>query len=132
MIGSDFDQSGAGNGYFAKKEAAIDLVEGKPMWWYNAASCDSPKSSTVSSRIFLTKKYGITSVRSYGGCVRKGGKTGHLGFDHMGRPHYGFGRSNEPNYSSYIKTKCKIEFGFGSGKKFDIIIEPESGYAYIQ
>jgi len=132
MIGSDFDQSGAGNGYFAKKEAAIDLVEGKPMWWYNAARCDSPKSSEVSSRIFLTKKYGITSVKSDGGCVKNGGKTGHLGFDHMGRPHYGFGLSSEPDYSSYIKTACQMRFGFSSGKSFTITVEPESGYAHIQ
>ena len=132
MIGSDYDKSGAGNGYFEIDEAAIDPVEGKPMWWYNAARCDSQESDAVSSRIFLTKRYGITSIESHGGCQKNEGKTGHLGFDHMGRPHYGFGMSREPDYSSYIKTPCSMKFGFDSGKSFTIIVEPESGYAHIQ
>jgi len=132
MIGSDDDNSGAGNGYFEMSEAAIDPVEGKPMWWYNAARCDSPTSNRVSSRIFLTKRYGITDIQTSGGCVANDGKTGHLGFDHMGRPHYGFGLSKEPNYHSYIKTPCIIRFGFDNGESFSIVVEPESGYAHIQ
>lgn len=129
MIGSDFDTSGAGNSYFAKSEAAMDLTEGKPLWWYNAGECGD---SRVSSRIFITKKYGITDVKSYGGCSTKTSKMGHLGFDYMGRPHYGFGLSKEPNNSSYIKTPCRFEFTFENQKKFSIVIEPESGYAHIE
>lgn len=132
MIGSDFDKSGAINGYFSKHEAALDTVDGKPMWWYNAKECNNGGDKSVSSRIFLTHKYDIIDISSHGGCSSKYSKMGHLGFDHLGRPHYGFGVSMQPDNSSYIKSDCKFQFTFRNGKEFTIVVQPESGYAYLQ
>jgi len=132
MIGSDFDKSGASNGYFSKQEAAIDLVEGKPMWWRNIDDCDDGGDESVSSRIFITNRYDIVDVSSHGGCSSKYSKMGHLGFDHLGRPHYGFGLSTEPDSNSYIQSTCSMVFVFRNGKYFTIAVEPESGYAHLE
>ncbi len=123
MIGSDSDKTGSNWANFTQSEAATDPANGKPM--FNT-------SATSSDRMFITAKYGITTVASSGGC--NGGANGvggiHLGFDNLGRPHYGFSLSSQPNYASYMSATCTLTFTMADGT-FAIDIEPETGYASI-
>ena len=128
MIGSDTNKGDANNAFFAKTEAAIDPANGKAMFG-NAKFCKTDGDPTVSDRIFITKKYGINSVRFLGGCTQNGGN--HLGFDNLGRPHYGFSLSNSPNYASYMTARCTMTFTLTNNDSFSINIEPETGYAFI-
>jgi len=121
-MGTDMDYEGDTD----KEEAALDPSNGKPMFWMNTSACKGGGDSTVSSNIFLTKKFGISSVVGTGGC---GGK--HIGFDHLGRPHVNFTASTTPDSASYMKTACNFKFTLSNGDAFDISIQPESGYAHI-
>lgn len=122
-IGSDKDYEGDTD----KSEAALDPANGLPMFWQNTAACENGGDNTVSDRIFLTKKYGVTSVSSSGGCA--GLK--HIGFDHLGRPHVSFTATTSPKYASYMKTACVFTFNVSGASSFSISIEPETGFAQI-
>jgi type II secretory pathway pseudopilin PulG len=127
MIGSDSDMNG--NGHFEKSEAAIDAATGLPYYWLSADNCDKGGDGTVSSDIFLSKKYGINSITFSGGCAN----AQYIGFDRLGRPHINFGNSTTPDYSTYMKSDCKITFSFEdtSIQPFTITIAKETGYAYL-
>jgi len=122
-IGSDKDYQGDTD----KDEAAIDPVNGLPMFWKNTDKCEDGGDSTVSDTIFLTRKFGVKSVSSTGGCK----DLKHIGFDHLGRPHVSFSGSNAPDYSSYMNTACTFTFKMSDDTTFAVTIEPETGYAYI-
>ncbi|RUM72174.1 MAG: type II secretion system protein [Sulfurovum sp.] len=132
MIGSDTNKSNSTNAFFARTEAAIDPVNNKPMFG-DLGLCNSDGDSTVSDRMFITKKFGIKAVSFNGGCNRSvngsGGK--HLGFDHLGRPHHGFSKSPAPNYASYMTQACVMTFTLSDNSIFQINIAPETGYAHI-
>ncbi len=121
-IGSDDDMDSTST--FEESEAAIDPANGKPMYMANNANCDN---TTVSSNIFIGKKYGVTVNTGTGGCA--GYRS--VGFDHLGRPHVGFSNSTKPNYSSYISSACTLNFTLSDGETFSISIQPETGYASI-
>lgn len=128
MIGSD---SNTDNGsFFDKNESAIDPTSGKPMFWSNGTDCSNGGDNTVSPQIFLSKKFGINNFTFSGGCAG----VQYIGFDNLGRPHVGFGNSTTPDYSSYMHSgNCSIKFDFvdTSINSFTIIIERETGYAYM-
>jgi len=126
-IGSDDNMDG--NGEFSKDEAAIDGATGLPYFWSAGTNCDGGGDGTVSSSIFITKKYGINSISFSGGCAN----TKHIGFDHLGRPHINFGGSNSPDQASYMSSDCKITFTFEDNtiNPFTITIAKETGYAYV-
>jgi len=109
-------------------ESAIDSSNGKPMFWSNTSSC-APGSdlSASSENIFITKKFGITTVTGGGDCAG----VQHIGFDHLGRPHVSFSASGTPDYSSYIDATCTFTFTLSDNDTFTINIEPETGYSYI-
>ena len=121
-IGTDVDYEGDTD----RIEAAIDPVNGKPMFWLNTASCADGGDNTVSNRIFITKKYGITAISGSGGCAN----LQHIGFDYLGRPHVSFSNSGTPDYSSYMSTACTFTFTLADDT-FDITIEAETGHAFI-
>ncbi|WP_294957173.1 type II secretion system protein [Sulfurovum sp.] len=129
MVGSDDDMTGSTNAYFTQNEAALDPTTGKPMFWTNGVDCSNGGDSTVSASIFISKKYGINSIGTSGGCGNL-----YLGFDHLGRP-YGdkFPNSGTPDYNGTITGDCNITFGFSDSSitDFSIIIKKETGYAYI-
>jgi prepilin-type N-terminal cleavage/methylation domain-containing protein len=128
--GAMFITIGADKNYGAgidKNESAIDPANGKPMFWQNTSSCSNGGNDTVSENIFITKKFGVESIATTGGCVG----VQHIGFDHLGRPHVKFSRSDSPNYSSYMPSLCDMTFGMKTGDSFTIRILPETGYAYI-
>ena len=122
-IGSDMDRRGDTN----RVEAAIDPVNGKPMFWKNTDSCANGGDGTVSERIFLSKKFTVTSISGAGGC----NGVQHIGFDNSGRPHVSFSNSDQPNYASIITRRCTFNFTLSDGDDFAIHIEPETGYAFI-
>ncbi len=128
MIGSDDNMNG--NGYFEKSEAAINGATGLPYFWSTMDSCNNGSDGTVSSDIFISKKYGINSITFKGGCAN----TQHIGFDRLGRPHINFEDNMSPNYSSYMNTNCRITFGFEDTAldPFTITIVKETGYAYLK
>ncbi len=122
-VGTDMNYGGDTN----IEEAATDPSNGKPMFWTNTASCaPGVDLSSASENIFITKKFGVTSVSESGGCTGK-----HIGFDHLGRPQVGFSGSNTPDYSSYMSNACTFTFTMSDGDTFAITIQPETGYSYI-
>jgi prepilin-type N-terminal cleavage/methylation domain-containing protein len=125
-IGSDNNMGGGGQ--FSKAESAIDGATGLPYFWPAGTDCSKGGDGTVSSNIFISKKYGINSVTFSGGCA--GAK--YVGFDNLGRPHVHFGGSSSPDNSSYMSSDCKITFSFkdSSINPFTVTITKETGYAY--
>ncbi len=123
QIGTDMDLQGNTD----RDEAAIDPANGKPMFWINTNNCRNGGDSSVSDRIFLTKRYGVISVAASGGCSG----VQHIGFDHLGRPHVSFSASDTPDYASYMDSACTFTFTLSDGDTFAIDILPESGYASI-
>lgn len=122
-IGSDDNMSGSG--LFEKREAAIDPINGRPIYMANNdANCDA--DTTVSSEIFLSKRFGLTAIDT-SNC----NNLAHIGFDHLGRPHQGFGASASADYGDYMDTNCTFHFTMSSGDTFDITIAQETGYAFI-
>jgi Tfp pilus assembly protein FimT len=129
LIGSDDTMTGSQNALVTRNETAIDPSNGLPMFGTNG------DDGTVSPRIFIEKKYGITSVNSLGGC--SGAK--HLGFDYLGRPyHTQFIGSSSADYSGYMASDCTFTFamstdadGNGVLDTFSIQINTETGYAFI-
>ena len=120
-ITSDMNYNGSTN----QAESATDPANGKPMFLDSSTSCKTGGGTTISDRIFITKKYGITAVNGTGGC------DDHIGFDHLGRPHVGFLGSGTPNNSSYMSTACTFTFTMSDTDTFAITIEPETGHAFI-
>ncbi len=130
MIGTDDDMESASNAFFDKEEAAIDPSNGKPMFWTNGTDCSDGGDGNVSERIFVTRRYGINSIGASGGC---GTGMGHIGFDQLGRPHYGFSTSTSPDYSTIMTSDCNLTFNFvdTSIDPLIITIKKETGFAYI-
>ncbi|HEO98361.1 MAG: type II secretion system protein [Campylobacterales bacterium] len=133
MIGSDDDRTGSTNGFFAESEAAIDPVTGKPIFWRNADPCQGGGNGTVSEDIFLTHRFGITSVAN--SCDNDANDdAAHIGFDHLGRPFHGsaFTNANAVDYAGYAPNRCTFTFTLSDGNTFQIHVEPETGHAYIE
>ena len=122
-IGSDDDMDSAGT--FDKDESAIDPISGLPIYLANNdLNCDD--DLTVSSEIFLSKRFGVTAIDTTG-C----NDVAHIGFDHLGRPHQSFGGSTKPDYGSYLNARCTFTFTMTNADTFSIHIEPETGHAFI-
>ncbi|MDQ7047951.1 MAG: type II secretion system protein [Sulfurovum sp.] len=123
-VGADHNMDSGST--FEKPEAATDPMNGKPMYMNNGGDCSA---TDFSPNILIGKKYGLTSITGTGGCADRQ----YIGFDYLGRPQQVFSTSSEPNYSSYMSTNCTFTFSSDSGSfdDFAIIIEKETGYAYI-
>jgi len=127
-IGSDDDMTGSSNARVNHTEAAIDPANGKLIWAKDGSSCSGTLSLTeLSPNLFIEKKYGIKSIVPSGGCSNK-----YIGFDHLGRPYASaFTNSSKPNNAGRITSPCRFTFTLSDDDTFAIIIEPETGYAYI-
>lgn len=137
-IGTDKDYNKGIN----RSETAIDPSNGKFTFWDTRKSC--PKNSTdalnaqVSPNIFLTQRYGISSVNFSKCQIEKDGlsksKASHIGFDNFGRPIKTYTWSTSPNYYGHVVGDCSITFNFNDNtiNPFTIIVKAESGYAYLQ
>lgn len=121
-IGNDDDMDSTTT--FEQSEAALDPINGKPMYVANNGNCNA---ANVSDNILIGRKYGVTVNNGLGGCA--GLK--HIGFDHLGRPHVSFSGSTTPDFSSYMSRTCFMNFQLSDGTTFQISIQPETGYASI-
>jgi len=90
----------------------------------NNNTCEG--DTTVSKNIFLSKRFGITAINTTN-C----NNIAHIGFDHLGRPHQGYGASSQPNFASYLAAVCTFTFTMSDSSTFSIQIQPETGYAQI-
>ncbi|HIP85432.1 MAG TPA: type II secretion system protein [Pyrodictium sp.] len=114
-----------GNRNIDIKEVAIDPANGLRMNNTNSATGIGLKDSPS---VFISEHYGIEDIKLTGGCS----ENQHIGFDHLGRPHVNiYDASND--YRSYMSSDCKMTFKFSDSsiKEFKIIIEQETGHAYI-
>ncbi len=134
-IGSDKDYGGS----LGNNEMAIDASNGKKILTRSFNPCLGLSSvpNDVSSRTFISK-LGIASV-DFTNCNPTTGASGtnndrYIGFDNLGRPHKGHLASTTPDYSTIMNGACTLKFVFVAGSgiaDIDIVIEPESGHAYI-
>lgn len=119
-IGSDDDMDSGG--IFEQEEAAFDPLNGKRMFATNA-TCGN---ADINENILLGKRFGVSLQGTTGGC-----QVQHIGFDHLGRPHTGFGESSVADYASYMKVPCTMTFQMSDGETFAVTIEPETGHVSI-
>jgi len=126
-VGSDTSLGGNGVNGIGKREAAIDPVDGK---YLRTASC-SENALDESPSVLITKKYGIlnSGVTTSGGCTSRG-----IAFDYLGRPHTN-ATYDTPDFSNIMTSDCHLNFVMSNNNEavdnFTIIIEKETGYAYI-
>jgi prepilin-type N-terminal cleavage/methylation domain-containing protein len=138
-VGSDKDMEGN----IDLGEAALDPANSHWMMGKNGQDCESDLSSqvftsgtTASKNIFLTKLYGISEGKMlFSSSCRTvpTGKTGHIAFDYLGRPHSGITGLTVPNYSKLLTTDCNITLSFEDANTPNVIItiEKETGRAFI-
>ena len=128
-IGSDENMNDANNGRVDFDESAIDPANGKHVWAHDGATCNGSHAlADISPNVFITKKYGIDTVTPSGGCTNS-----YIGFDHLGRPHVGFGDADlNSGYNTPMATDCTYTFTFEDGSTpLKITIAAETGFAQI-
>jgi prepilin-type N-terminal cleavage/methylation domain-containing protein len=125
-VGTDTNYGGV----IDDEEAATDPANGKKMIW-SGADCSDGGDDDTSDRIFISHKYGITSIDFNGSGTNNCANDQYIGFDHLGRPHQGFAGSTQPNYASYLDGDCTITFTMSDGDTFAITIQSETGHAFI-
>lgn len=114
-------------------EAAIDPVNGKLMY-----TADNTRGDDESPVIFLSHDYGINNV-DFTGCAGQIGATGttdntvrHIAFDYLGRLHKSvFGATNDLGTLMHANCTIKFEFLDDSIEDLFIIVQQDTGYAYI-
>jgi len=127
-IGSDLDLSGGSD--ISKKESAIDPINGK----YLYATCLSNSiASDVSEDIFIGQKFGVTNVKLKGCSTISGSTANQIAFDYLGRPHRGVaGYDSLSNFDRIVRSDCNLTVTLSDSTTFSIIIESETGHAYIE
>jgi len=118
------------NANLDKNESAIDPVNRKRMYGGNTII-----DSDESPRVFITDKFGIKDVNFASTAIGATGNVNananrHIGFDYMGRPHRAiFGATND--YHTVMQQDLNITFTMSDDQKFSIIVEEQTGHAYI-
>jgi len=116
VVGSDRDLSSS----IEKKEATIDPTDGKYLWNDDGVDTD------MSSKILVEKKFGIYDIALSAGCSGSSS----VAFDYLGRPHIKTTTSSN-NFSNIMKTDCNLTFTMSDNDTFTIIVESETGNAFI-
>ena len=140
QVKSDSNLKGGAN---HQAEAAVDPETGKYIFLPTSYCTNRSKGNNNSPNVALTEKFGVKSVIRTGGCSAGQNlnppKRGYIAFDYLGRPHHGLTGYSLPNFKNIMHNDCNITFtmstdqdGDGSDDTFSIIIEEETGYAYIQ
>jgi len=131
VVYSDTNKLGSPN----RSEAAIDSYNQKYLY---AAQGGTTGYCTIgevneddSSRVLITKKFGIVSIDRAGGCTA----AKHIAFDELGRPHNNIDGSTSPNFASLMQTDCNLTFNFDNGlidntDSFTLTIEALTGRVY--
>jgi len=109
---------------FNKNESAINPMDGKYLYTMN--KCDDLQNDE-SPTILISKKFGINRIGKYGGC----NKVQHIAFDYLGRPHHQIASYGSADFSKIMTNNCRLKFEMSTGDSFTIIIEAETGHAFI-
>jgi type II secretory pathway pseudopilin PulG len=127
-VGSDLDLSGGSD--ISKGESAIDPINGK----YLYATCfSSSLASDVSRDILIGQKFGVTNLKLNGCSSIAGSTANQIAFDYLGRPHRGIaGYDAFSSFDRIIRTDCNLTITLSDSTTFSIIIEKETGHAYIE
>jgi prepilin-type N-terminal cleavage/methylation domain-containing protein len=124
-IGSDMD----GGGNIDRIESAIDPLNRKRMF-----GIDNIINPDESPRVFITTKFGVQNITFNNTPIGAAGNSNvqHLAFDYMGRPHRGIlaGRGNN-DYRTVMQDDLNITFTMSDNQTFSIIVEDQTGHAYI-
>ena len=115
--------------HITKEETAVDPSNGKNLYAYNDCKT-AKKDSQVSPNVFLDN-FGINRVQ-FLGCSGVGSNSKYIGFDKFGRVYRNFNSSNTPDYRTYRTSDCKIKFSFETGGNFQVRVDRETGFAYIE
>ena len=112
------------NNNLDEDEAAIDPSNGRLM--HNTAA-------NASKDIFLTAKYGIDTIEFNDCAGQSASEANHIAFDNLGRLHRGVTQGATQNHATYVNNEnCEITFNSPNfSSEFKIIIQQETGYAYI-
>jgi type II secretory pathway pseudopilin PulG len=125
-------------GKLSKTDTAIDPINGKYMF----ATCNSSMiGNDISESIFIGKHFGVKKLEMKK-CTTPQYTGQNFGFDYMGRLHVGIsGYDGTDNFSKLATRDCELRVTMGtdinndgavdSNDNFKIIIEPETGHAYI-
>ena len=136
---------GSGNrntnqGKLKKEDTAIDPTNGKYMF----ATCNENMiGNDVSQQIFVGKHFGVEKMEMKK-CTSPQYTGQNFGFDYLGRPHVGIsGYKGANGYFNKLATRdCELIVTMGTDINYDgeindddnfkIIIESETGHAYIE
>ena len=116
------------NGTVEKTECAVDPANGKYMY-HNSLNPTQPDESP---NVAIDHLYGVNNIANTGGCLA----AQHIAFDNLGRPHNGLATTSSGakagnDYATYMSSDCNITFTLDEGDPFSIIIEKETGFAYV-
>jgi len=122
------------SGDLTKPTSAINPVNGK----YLFGSCtETSNIPDVSPDVFVGKHFGVKEMKLTGcygtGLATERGK--HFGFDYLGRVHVKVGsydNSSTSMFSELATKDCNLTVTMSDDEKFSIIIENETGHAYIE
>ncbi|MCH9741470.1 MAG: type II secretion system GspH family protein [Epsilonproteobacteria bacterium] len=123
-VGSDTSLGSGVNG-IGDTESAINPIDGKYIFSEDCENLDTDETPSV----LLTKKFGIknSGVTTTGGCDRN-----QILFDYLGRPHFRNTTYTSPDFSNIMTEDCNLTFTLEDSSSFSIIIEDETGHAYIE
>lgn len=126
-IGSDTDLSGGIN----KEESALDPINGKYIWADGACDSFEDLETDESRDVYLFGRFGVEHIdhsTTAGSCTSQ-----NIAFDFFGRPHTGIKdyKNNDSNFQNLMTTDCTLTFEMSDETEFQIIIENETGHAYI-
>jgi len=127
-VSSNTGLENGGVSSLGRLESAINPVDGKYLWASNCTNLNNDESPVV----LISKKFGIDTIASTPSCKDGTSTSTSIAFDYLGRPHFGSNYNNTPDFRKIMTNDCNITFTMSDGDTFNIIIENETGYSYIE
>jgi len=117
------------NGELTKLRSAVDPINGK----YLFGSCtESSNTSDVSKDVFAGKHFGVKEFQLKK-CTTPQYTGQNFGFDYLGRLHVGIDTYDGTADFNRVATRdCNLTVTMSDNDTFSIIIENETGHAYIE
>jgi len=117
------------NGELSKLRSAVDPINGK----YLFATCTASNiGNDVSEDIFIGKHFGVKNLQLKK-CTTPQYTGQNFGFDYLGRLHVGIDTyGGTADFNRLATRDCNLTVTMSDNTKFSIIIEAETGHAYIE
>ncbi len=117
------------NGELSKLRSAVDPINGK----YLFGSCtESSNTSDVSKDVFAGKHFGVKEFQLKK-CTTPQYTGQNFGFDYLGRLHVGIDiYDGTADFNRVATRDCNLTVTMSDNDTFSIIIENETGHAYIE